>query len=269
MHPYLIDFGGFGIPTYGLFVATGVLLGLWIAAKNTAQQGGDPDKAWNLGAFAVLAAVVGAKLLLVINSWSFYARHPREIFTVSMLQAGGVFYGGLIAAIAVSVWYIRGNRMPVLRTCDAFAPGLALGHSLGRLGCLGAGCCFGKPTDLPWGVIFTNPLANSISGTPLGISLHPTQLYEFVVELTNFFVLMWLFRNKRFEGQVIGAYMFLYGVARYFIEFLRGDPERGSVLGMMTTTQMISILVVLAGGALWLWRRPLQTVAVQHRAEHA
>jgi phosphatidylglycerol---prolipoprotein diacylglyceryl transferase len=252
--PRLFHLGSFSVPTYGVLVATGVLVGLFIAAKLAQQQGEDPDKAWNLGILAVLSAIVGAKLLLIVNDWAYYTRNPRDIFSLSMLQAGGVFYGGLIAAIAVSVWYIRRNHIPVLKTCDAFAPGLALGHAIGRLGCFAAGCCYGKATSLPWGVVFKNPLAHEFSGTPLGVHIHPTQLYESAVELINFFILYWLFRHKRFHGQVIGAYMFLYGFARYFIEFVRADPERGNVFGIMTGTQLISLLLVVCGGLIWFFK---------------
>jgi phosphatidylglycerol---prolipoprotein diacylglyceryl transferase len=252
------------VPTYGVLVASGVLLGLFVAATLAQRQGEDPEKAWNLGIIAVLSAIVGAKLLLIINDWPTYSQNWRDIFSLSMLQAGGVFYGGLLAAIAASVWYIRRNHMPVLKTCDAFAPGIALGHAIGRLGCFAAGCCYGKATSLPWGVVFTNPVAREYSGTPLGIHIHPTQLYESAVELANFFLLYWLIRHKRFNGQVIGAYMFLYGFARYFIEFVRDDPERGNVFGIMTGTQFISLLLVIAGGLIWFFEgRVRQTRAVR------
>jgi phosphatidylglycerol:prolipoprotein diacylglycerol transferase len=254
VHPQLFHIGSFSVPTYGVLVATGVLVGLFIAARLAKRQGEDPDKAFDLGILAVLSAIVGAKLLLIINDWHTYVEHPREIFSLSMLQAGGVFYGGLIAAIAASVWYIRRHHMPVLKTCDAFAPGLALGHAIGRLGCFSAGCCYGKPTSLPWGVVFTNPIAHENSGTPLNIHIHPTQLYESGIELINFFLLYWLIRHKRFNGQVIGAYMFLYGFARYFIEFVRDDPERGNVFGIMTGTQLISLMLVVAGGLIWFFK---------------
>jgi len=251
--PQLVHFGSFWLPTYGALVSIGVLVGLTVAAKISQRQGINPEKAWNLGVLAVISALIGAKLLLVINDWSWYAAHPREVFSLSTLQAGGVFYGGLIAAVAASLWYIRRNHMPVLRTCDSFAPGIALGHAIGRLGCFAAGCCFGKPTNLPWGVVFTNRVANAISGTPLGVRLHPTQLYESAVELINFFVLYWLIQRRKNDGQVIGLYMFLYGFARYFLDMVRDDPERGVLFGgAMTGTQLISILLVVAGAALWL-----------------
>ncbi len=262
MLPQLFHIGSFALPTYGLLVAMGVFIGLMVAAKLSERQGLDPEKAWNLGIIAILSALVGAKILYVINDWSYYTSHPGEIFSLSTLQAGGVFYGGLIAALAASVWYIRRNRMPVLRTSDAFAPGLALGHVFGRFGCFAAGCCYGKPTSVPWGVKFTNPLAYLNSGTPLNVQIHPTELYEAAVELLNFFILLWIFKRKSFEGQVIGTYLVLYGVARFFLEFLRADPGRGEVFGgAMTGTQLISIFMVLAGGAIWVVRRPVEQPA--------
>jgi phosphatidylglycerol:prolipoprotein diacylglycerol transferase len=253
--PRLFHIGNFAPPTYGFLVALGVLTGLVVTVKLARSQKINPDSAWNLGVLVVLAAIVGAKLLLVINDLGWYIKHPSEIFSLAMVQAGGVFYGGLIAAVAAAVYYMRKHHMPALRTCDTFAPGIALGHSIGRIGCFAAGCCFGKPTSHWWGVTFTNPLANAISGTPLNVPLQPTQLFESAVELANFFILYWLIRHKKFEGQVIGAYLFLYGVARYFLEFIRNDPERGSMFGgAMTGTQFISIWLVIIGGLLWLRR---------------
>jgi phosphatidylglycerol---prolipoprotein diacylglyceryl transferase len=258
VYPQLFHFGSFWLPTYGFLVALGVFLGLIVASKLASGQGVDSEKAWNLGIIAILSAIIGAKVLLILIDWHYYMAHPREIFSMATWQAGGVFYGGLIAAVAASVWYIRRNRLPVLRTSDAFAPGIALGHVFGRFGCFSAGCCFGKPTNLPWGVKFTNPLANTISGTPLNVRIHPTELYEALVELINFFILYWMIKHKKFEGQVIGAYLALYGVARFFLEFLRDDPGRGSVFGgAMSGTQLISIFMVIAGGILWIYRKPI------------
>jgi phosphatidylglycerol:prolipoprotein diacylglycerol transferase len=180
----------------------------------------------------------------------------REIFSIETLQAGGVFSGGLIAALLAAAWYVRRNHMPALGTCDAFAPGLALGHAIGRIGCFAAGCCYGKPTHHFWGVVFTNPLAHQITGTPLNVPLEPTQLFESAVELVNFFFLMWLLKRRKFEGQVFGAFMIIYGVARFFLEFIRDDQGRGSVFGgAMSATQLIAIGLVIGGGIIW-WLRP-------------
>ena len=256
MFPRLFHIGSFSLPTYGLLVSIGVLLGLWISVRNAQKQGINPENAWNLGILVVLCGIVGAKILYIVNDWSNYAAHPAEIFSFSTLQAGGVFSGGLIGAFLAAAYYIRKHHMPALATCDAFAPGLALGHAIGRVGCFAAGCCWGKPTNHWWGVTFTNPLAEAWVGTPLGRALQPTQLFESAVELANFLILMWLFKRKKFDGQIFGAYLFLYGVARYFLEFLRGDPGRGEVFGgIMTGTQFISILLVIGGGIIW-WLRP-------------
>jgi phosphatidylglycerol---prolipoprotein diacylglyceryl transferase len=254
--PQLFHIGSFFLPTYGLLVSLGVLLGLWISVRNSERLGYDGDKAWNLGILVVLCGIVGAKVLYIINDWSTYSAHPGEIFSISTLQAGGVFSGGLIAAFIAAAWYVRKYHMPPLGTCDAFAPGLAFGHAIGRLGCFAAGCCYGKETHHWWGVTFHNPLANSITGTPLNVPLEPTQLFEFAVQLANFFFLMWLLKRRKFDGQIFGAFLFIYGVARFFLEFLRDDPGRGSVFGgLMSGTQLIAIGLVLGGAVIW-WLRP-------------
>jgi phosphatidylglycerol---prolipoprotein diacylglyceryl transferase len=260
--PRLFQIGHFGIPTYGVLVALGVLVGLWISVRNSAKQGIKRENAWDFGIAVVLAGIVGSKLLYILVDWHFYLEHPREIFSFATLQAGGIFSGGLIGAFAVAAWYLRKHQMPALATCDAFAPGLAIGHSIGRLGCFAAGCCYGKATDHFWGVTFTNPLAQQLVGTPLGHALEPTQLFESAVELSIFFLLTWMFKRKKFDGQIFGAYLFLYGVARFFLEFLRDDPGRGSVFGgIMTGTQLIAIGLVVTGGLIW-YVRPAQRLTV-------
>ena len=252
MFPRLLHIGAFNLPTYGFLVSTGVLLGMWISVRNSEKSGIDPEDAWNLGILVVLCGILGAKILYIINDWSTYAAHPGDIFSLATLQAGGVFSGGLIGAFAAAFIYVRRRHMPPLATCDAFSPGLALGHAIGRVGCFAAGCCWGKPTTHFWGVTFTNPLARDLVGTPLGVALEPTQLIESAVELANFFFLMWLFKRKKFDGQIFAAYLILYGIARYFIEFLRDDPGRGSVFGgIMSGTQLISIGLVILGGFIW------------------
>jgi phosphatidylglycerol:prolipoprotein diacylglycerol transferase len=256
--PQLLHYGSFFLPTYGFLVALGVLLGLWISVRNSERLGYNGDDAWNLGILVVLCGIVGAKVLYVIDGLIEQNMRVSDIFSLSTLQAGGVFSGGLLAAFVAAAWYVRKHHMPPLGTCDAFAPGLALGHAIGRLGCFAAGCCYGKPTQHWWGVVFHNPLVQR-AGMPLeyiGVRLEPTQLFEFGVELVNFFFLMWLLKRRNFHGQVIGAFMFIYGVARFFIEFLRGDPDRGFLFnGAITVTQLVAIGLVLAGGLIW-WLRP-------------
>ncbi len=262
MFPRLLQIGSFSLPTYGFLVAMGVLIGMYICARLARTQGILEDDAWNLGILMVLSGIVGAKILLIVNDWAHYSQNPREIFSLATLQSGGVFSGGLLGALLAGVWYMRAHQMPLLKTLDCFAPGLAFGHVLGRMGCFSAGCCYGKHTDLPWGVTFNSVIANAQTGVPLGVHLHPTQLIEGAAELINFFLLLWLFRRKTFNGQVFGTFMALYGIERFFIEFLRGDPGRGELLGgALTTTQAISIGLVIVGGLMWI-RRPARASTV-------
>jgi phosphatidylglycerol---prolipoprotein diacylglyceryl transferase len=251
--PRLFHIGNFGLPTYGLMAALGLIFGLMLIVKLGREQGLDPDKLWNLGIIAILSGIVGAKLLYFVTD----SDARQNILSLASLQAGGVWSGGFVLAVVICIWYMRRNNMPVLRTCDVFAPGLALGHAFGRVGCFAAGCCWGCETHVPWAVTFHNPLASEIVGTPLGVPLHPTQLYEMIVELANCVFLVWLIRRKKFEGEIIGTYMIIYGVARYFIEFYRDDPGRGNFLGFMTGTQAIALLLVVAGGLLWMRRAAL------------
>jgi phosphatidylglycerol---prolipoprotein diacylglyceryl transferase len=247
--PRLAQFGNFFLPTYGVLAALGLIVGLMVTVRLGRRSGIDPDQMWNLGIIAVLAGVVGSKLLLFVMDWDTYVRH----FSFSNLQAGGVFSGGLLLSILCCYLYARRVRMPKLKTADSFAPGIAIGHAIGRLGCFAAGCCYGKPTSLPWGVTFTNPLSYQLAGTPLNVRIHPTQIYEALAEGLIFVVLIMVFRRKSFDGQIAALYMFLYGIARYFLEFLRADPERGLMFGgVMTVTQFIAILLVIGGGIMWV-----------------
>lgn len=257
MHPLLFQAGSFPIYTYGVLVATGVLVGVWLAAHDAGRAGLPPTKIWNLCVYGILAALVLSKLWLIVSDWSYYAANPREVFSVTMLQSAGTFYGGLLGGILWTLYYTRHEKLPLLPTLDVCAAPLALGHAIGRVGCFMAGCCFGKPTSLPWGVTFTSNIAARLSGTPLNVPLHPTQLYEAGAEFLNFLLIFLLGRSgsqaTRAPGQLIGAYLVLYGVERGLLEFLRADPGRTPLFhGTITLMQVVSVAMVLAGTLLWL-----------------
>lgn len=258
VYPELFKVGPFTVYTYGVLLAASYLLGLRLAMWRAKKWGLDPNRVLDLGIYIIIAALVGAKLLLLVVDFDQF-KDPRELLNLARL--GGVFYGGLLLAVIVAFWYIARHRMPFWTTCDVFAPGIALGHVTGRLGCLAAGCCYGKPTDVPWAIVFTNPLAATNVGTPLGIPLHPTQLYEAGAALVIVTLLLVTERRGRpFAGRTFWSYMFLYAVSRYVIEMYRGDP-RGTVFGIFSTSQFIS--VVLGPLSLfmlfWLSRRLPQT----------
>jgi phosphatidylglycerol---prolipoprotein diacylglyceryl transferase len=235
--PYL---GAITVYTYGVLLAAAYLLGLQIAMVRAKRRGLDANRVLDLGIYIIISALIGAKLLLVATDLRAYIANPRELLTI--VRAGGVFYGGLILAVIVALVYIRRVGLPLWTTCDVFAPGIALGHIVGRFGCFFAGCCYGKPTTLPWGITFKDPFAATNVGTPLGVALHPTQLYEAGAEAIILAVLLVTERRgKPFAGRTFWFYMLLYAISRFVIEFFRGD-ERGTV-GMFSTSQFISILL--------------------------
>jgi phosphatidylglycerol:prolipoprotein diacylglycerol transferase len=241
MHPILFEIGGFPIYTYGVLLAAAYLLGLQFALKRARRRGLDPNRVMDLGIWIIVSALAGAKLLLLIVEWDTYTASFSQLLT--LIRSGGVFYGGLIAAVTVALWYLWRHRMPVWQVTDVFAPGIALGHVIGRLGCLFAGCCFGKPTSVPWAITFHNKYAEQNVGTPLEVPLHPTQLYEAGAELLILAVLLVTERKGRpFPGRTFWGYMLFYGISRFIIEFYRGD-SRGAV-GMFSTSQFVSLLII-------------------------
>lgn len=251
MFPELFSLGPITIYTYGVLLATSYLLGLYLAQRRAKRWGLDANRVLDLGIYIIIGALVGARLMLLVVDFDEFRRSPADL--LSLARSGGVFYGGLIVATGVAFWYIARNRLPFWTTCDVFAPGIALGHVTGRLGCLAAGCCYGKPATVAWAVTFTNPLAAANVGTPLGIALHPTQLYEAAAELLIFvFLLTTERRGHRFAGRTFWTYVFMYAVTRYAVEIYRGDP-RGVVFGAMSTSQFISIILAPLAIAMLVW----------------
>lgn len=239
------DVGPLTLHSYGVLLAVAFLAGLWVAGRQARREGLPPERVTDLAIYVLIAGLVGAKLLLVVVDWDYYSRNLSQAF--SLLQSGGVFYGGLIAAFPVAWWYARRHSLDGWRTADALAPGVAVGQAIGRLGCFSAGCCFGRPTDMPWGVTFTDIYASRNVGVPLDTALHPTQLYESATTLALFFALLWLSGRKRFHGQVVISYVALYAILRFAIEFFRGDSARGAVFGGALSTSQFIALLMLAG----------------------
>lgn len=243
MHPILFSIGNWPVYSYGVLLAAAYLIGLQLGVVRARKAGVDPARVMDLGIYLIIAALVGAKLMLIAVDWEYFKSQPREL--LSLVRAGGVFYGGLIAAVAVGLWLVRRYKLPVWTTADLMAPGIALGHVVGRFGCLMAGCCYGRPTDVAWAITFTDPLAAQNVGTPLGIPLHPTQLYDAGAELVILGLLLFTERKGRtFAGRTFWLYLLLYAISRFIIEFYRGDPNRGTVFGGLSTSQFVSLLLI-------------------------
>ncbi len=248
MHPALIKIGPLTIHTYGALVAAGFLLGIALAVRQAKRQGMPHERIADLAFYVVVSASLGSRLFYVLMNLSYYAERPLDALKV--WEGGLVFYGGLILAAAVGAWYMKSKGLPFLRTADIFAPSLAVGHAVGRLGCFSAGCCYGSPADVPWAVTFTDPEALA----PLGIGLHPTQLYESGGEFLLFLVLIGLRKRKPRAGTLFFGYLLGYSALRFFTEFLRGDLPK--VAGLSATQALSIVLFVVAVVMLLRLKKP-------------
>jgi len=257
MYPELFRIGSFPINTYGVFLAVAFLSAILISVRLGARDGLPREKIYDLCLWMLLASLVGSKLLMLLTEPD-YRSNPLHLVSLDFLRSGGVFYGGLLGAIITGYLLIKRYKLPWWKTADACAPGIALGNFFGRQGCFAAGCCWGKPTTLPWGVKFTQ-LGHDVTGVPIDAHLHPTQLYESFALLAVFLFLLWLHKRRTFTGQVILAYALLYSVIRFAIEFVRNDP-RGDILGLtsltgLSTSQLISLVLGIGALVLLIVRR--------------
>ena len=256
MHPILINIGWFHLPTYGVLLVLAILTGMYTAMRLGPRVGMDPAQILDFYTWGILVGLVGAKVLMVLTEWNDYPDHLSQIFSLSTLKAGGVFYGGFLATLFFTLWYVRVHKLSFWKLADVISPALALGHSVGRLGCFSAGCDYGKPTTCPWGVVFTSTLAHEATGVPLGVRLHPTQIYESITTLVIFGLLLWWFPKRKRDGDVFLVYVGLYAVARFFLEFLRGDEDRGFVFHhLLSTSQFIALLALAGIATALIWRR--------------
>jgi len=255
MFPIVVRIGSFALPTYGLLVATAFLVALWMAARLGRRAGLDTDSVLNLGIYTAIAAMLGAKLFMLLLDFDYYSRNPTEIFSFGTLRAGGVFYGGLIAALATAFICLRRSKLPGLVTADAFAPAIALGHAIGRLGCFASGCCYGVRSSLPWAVTFTNP-EEQVRPDSLGVPLHPTQLYEALAEAVICAVLYWRFLRPHRPGAIIGLYLVLYSSVRFLVEFVRGHDDLNPQYGPLVAEQWIALGLIALGVYLIRRRTP-------------
>lgn len=247
MLPILIKIGPITIRTYGFMFAMGVLLGLLVALKLAKREGIERNQYTDYIFYMMIASLLGAKLLLLVTNLGYYLRYPGELKYLAV--SGGTYYGGLLAALIFSAWYIPRKKLPFRRYADVTAPGVALGHFLGRLGCFAAGCCWGRHAPgFPGAVKFCSEKAHSLTGVPLNVPLYPTQIVESVLNLFNFVFLFWLFKRRKFTGQIIVFYLLNYSLIRFIVEYFRGDPDRGYIFGnlnepfiSLSVPQLISI----------------------------
>jgi phosphatidylglycerol---prolipoprotein diacylglyceryl transferase len=244
MHPILYSYGGITLYTYGLLVSIGFLTAFALFLADLKRRSMSVDTGIDFAFWVLLSAIVGSRLVYVLLNLSYFGKYPLKIFMI--WEGGLVWYGAFLGALGAVIVYFRVKKLPGWLWADIAIPYVALGQAIGRIGCFMAGCCYGRPTDLPWGVIFTR---SEIA--PLGVPLHPTQLYEMLLNFT-IFVILFARRNRvTFRGEQILSYLFLYGAARAVVEVFRGDPRGRWLWDTVSTSQLISIVIVAVGISLY------------------
>jgi phosphatidylglycerol:prolipoprotein diacylglycerol transferase len=247
MHPFLFQLGPLPIPTYGVVIAITLVVGMLLVRWLARREGRDPAQTMDAIFWSIMAGLVGGRVLEAIINWERYFGTPGGLRL--LVYSTGVFVGGLIAAIGFGIYWFRRIKLPVLQGLDILALVGALAEALGRWGCFFSGCCWGTPTDLPWAVTFPELARKLHAGLP-AVPLHPTQIYFSLNGWVILGLLFLLYRRKRFHGQVITVFVFLYAVTRFFLEFVRGDAERGTVFGgLLTTSQFIGLGLAVAAVA--------------------
>ncbi len=238
MHPILFEFGCLRIYSYGVMVTIGFLIAVYFASRDAARNGIEPDKIFDIGLYALVAGLIGARLLHVLLDFGYYSAHPFEIILIN--RGGLAFHGGLAAGICAAWLVIRYHRMPLWNTADIVIPFVALGQAIGRIGCLLNGCCYGAPTYLFFGIRLPGHLQ----------FLHPTQLYLSLYLFVTFLILKKIERQKQWQGKTFFSYLLLYAFGRFVIDFFRGDLK--PLLSGLTASQLISAAIFI--GALISYR---------------
>lgn len=236
MYPILFQAGGFELRTYGVVVLLAFLAALWLSASEARRRGWSPQLVHDFVPYALIGGIVGARLYYIAFSRpAYYLENPLEIFAI---WHGGIsVIGSLIGGFVAAVWYCRRRGISILSLGDTLAPGIALGQALGQFACLANGDSYGRPTSLPWAIVYSDPR----SLAPLGVPLHPIEIYEMLAYFLVFLVL-WITRKNGVPGRTFLTYLGAYGIARFAMEFFRGDP---AILGWdLPAAQVLSALLI-------------------------
>jgi phosphatidylglycerol:prolipoprotein diacylglycerol transferase len=240
MYPILFKIGPIPVHAFGVLHALAFAIGVWWAYREAKRAQIDAQRVLDLTVVIFIWSLVGARLFSVLfdGNLTWYLQNPHEILAV--WKGGLTFYGGFLLGLVAGVWYVQKHHLKGWQIADIFAPGVALGAAIGRLGCFFSGDSFGKPTDLPWAVTFTDPHGLA----PVGIAIHPTQIYSFITNLLVFGILLWWRKRQKFQGELFLVFLVLYAVTRSFVEIFRNDPRGVYLDGLISTSQIISLLVL-------------------------
>ena len=253
MYPILLDLGFFELRSYGVIVVLSFLAALWLAKREAARKGLDPALMADFSLYGLIGGILGARLYFIAFSDPLrYLSKPWEILAV--WHGGLGILGALIGGFLAAVWFCRKKRIPLLKFADVLAPAAALGQTLGQFACLANGDAYGRPTDLPWAITYTDPR----SLAPLNVPLHPLELYEMGAYFLVFLI-VWLTRKRfRTDGSSFLVYLAAFGAARFLMEFFRGHPA--VFAGGIPAAQVAGIALILASviGFYWLRMKPHQ-----------
>lgn len=228
-------------------MALGCLAALWTASRRGLKDGIHPEKAYDVGWWLLIGVVIGARGLYVLSYWNEEFADKPLLHVFNIRQGGLIFYGGFIGACAGVILYCVLKKEPLWRLADMFAPSISLGNAFGRFGCLMTGCCYGRECQLPWAIHFPADHATH------GLGVHPTQIYDSLLNLAGYAFLAWAYPKKKFDGQIFSAWLLIYPVTRSFTESFRGDYPQRYFGGVLTPAHLLSIALFSIGVALYVW----------------
>lgn len=246
MHPVLFRIGSIPVPTYGVMTVIALLVAIGFVRRYARVEGLNPTRITDAIVLTIAVGFVGARALELAINWETYFATPGGLKLIP--YATGVFVGGLVSAIGFLVFWLRRIGVPVLQGLDILGLVAAIATGVGRWGCYFSGCCWGTPTDLPWAVRFPELARRLHAGLP-GVPIHPTQIYESLMSLGILAVLVLAYRRKKFHGRIITIYVALYSIGRILLEFVRGDEERGFVLGTWVSTSQFACALLAVAAA--------------------
>jgi phosphatidylglycerol:prolipoprotein diacylglycerol transferase len=260
VHPFLLELSRFRLPTYGVVSLCALAVAVLLVRRYARIENLDVGRTTEAIVLTIAVGYFGARLLEAVIHWDRYFGHPGGLKL--LLFSTGIFLGGLITAIPFCILWFRHIGLPVLQGLDLLALAGCVAEGVGRWGCFLSGCCYGTPTDLPWAVTFPDVARRLHAGLP-GVPIHPTQIYLSIDALLILGVLLLLYRRKRFHGQIMSVYVLLYTITRFFIEFVRGDADRGFAFGgRISTSQLLGVALAVLAAASYLY------LDARHRRSH-
>jgi phosphatidylglycerol:prolipoprotein diacylglycerol transferase len=257
MHPELFRIGPFAVHSYGVMLAISFIVGIYVAVKNAEKRGIKGEEIVNLGFIIIIASIIGARLFYVLfhmnefrGRWLYAFWPVQEDGTIGL--GGLILLGGFILAFVFAVVYMWYKKLNFWKIADSMAPAIALGVFFTRIGCYLNGCCFGQACAEPWGVVFP---PNSPAGSVMGeVHIHPTQLYSSLYGLIIFGILMWLDARRKFDGEIIGVFLILYGISRFIVDFYRYYESQMFLIDGLQFNQIVSLLLIMIGIGMLIYR---------------